>query len=515
MAEPPKRTIIWECTGMSVTSADLARLERCLAARHPCISISTGEERYALNLITGASVGPIESLWCWNVVRGLYPGQVERADALPETEHPAAALYYLTRNIHRRSLVVMLDLAPHLSDDRVRRALRDAIQHFREIDATIVLVDHDPNLPPVIAAEAAPLEFSLPGEKELESLIRSTLRRMHREQPVHIKLNKRELRTIVRNLSGLTRHQAQQIVADAVAEDRVFDAEDINRILAQKRQRVQSDGVLEYVEAPVDLSQIGGLRRLKRWLKHREKAMTEQATEFGLGPPRGVLMLGVQGAGKSLCAKAIATAWQRPLLRLDPGALYDRYVGESEARLRGALRQAETMAPIILWIDEIEKGFASAAAHSTDGGLSQRMFGTLLTWMQEHRAPVFLVATANNIEALPPELLRKGRFDEIFFVDLPGKPVRRQILAIHLKKRGRDPDHFDLDLLADASEGYSGSELEQAIVSGLHEAFGEGSELRTAHVLDALRGSPPLSVTMAERVQRLRHWASARCVPAD
>ena len=268
-------------------------------------------------------------------------------------------------------------------------------------------------------------------------------------------------------------------------------------------------------EIKVDLSTIGGLVNLKRWLKQRENIFSEQAAEFGLESPRGVLMLGVQGAGKSLCAKAIATAWRRPLLRLDPGVLYDRYVGESERRLRSALGQAELMAPIILWIDEIEKGFASAASQSTDGGLSQRMFGTLLTWMQEHEAPVFLIATANNIDALPPELLRKGRFDEIFFVDLPAPPVRREIFAIHLRKRNRNPDDFDLEALAEGSSGYSGAEIEQAIIAALHGAFADSTEIDTPRIVAAVAGSPPLSVTMAERTEQLRAWARSRCVPAD
>jgi len=226
-------------------------------------------------------------------------------------------------------------------------------------------------------------------------------------------------------------------------------------------------------------------------------------------------MLGVQGAGKSLCAKAIATAWRRPLMKLDPSVLFDRYIGESERRLREALKQAESMAPVVLWIDEIEKGFASAASHSIDGGLSQRMFGTLLTWMQEHKAAVFLAATANNIEALPPELLRKGRFDEIFFVDLPGEAARKQIFQIHIRKRGRDPKAFDTQALAAASEGYSGAEIEQAVVAALHVAFSAKGKLDTQMIATALAGSPPLSVTMAERINRLRAWAAGRCVPAE
>ena len=212
---------------------------------------------------------------------------------------------------------------------------------------------------------------------------------------------------------------------------------------------------------------------------------------------------------------SIATAWHQPLLRMDPGALYASFIGESERNLRDALRQTEMMSPVVLWIDEIEKAFASAASRSADGGLSQRMFGTLLTWMQEHEAPVFVVATANDIGALPPELLRKGRFDEIFFVDLPSLKVRREIFAIHLRKRNRDPTKFDLGELAKASVGYSGSEIEQAVVSALHEAYSEKTGLTTDQILLAIRNSPPISVTLAERVQGLRAWAKDRCVPAD
>jgi SpoVK/Ycf46/Vps4 family AAA+-type ATPase len=243
--------------------------------------------------------------------------------------------------------------------------------------------------------------------------------------------------------------------------------------------------------------------------------MSDQAVAFGITPPRGILMLGVQGAGKSLAAKAVATAWRRPLLRMDAGALYDRYIGESERRLREALQQTERMAPVVLWIDEIEKGFASAASQSTDGGLSKRMFGTLLTWMQEHTAPVFLIATANDIEALPPELLRKGRFDEIFFVGLPNLEARTQITSIHLKKRKRDPAHFDVASIAEASAGYSGAEIEQAIIAALNDAFAAHTQLATHHILDALKGSPPLSVTMSEKLEALQAWAVGRCMPAD
>ncbi|GMU22242.1 MAG: ATPase [Phycisphaerae bacterium] len=493
---------------------DAQRLEQLFHAQHACLSIVTNEEDYALRLVRDAAINLNADLLIWSVIGGVRDGLVADGDPVVETEHPAAGLYHLGSR-PGRFLAATLDLAGHLRDERILRLLRDLIARFRETGSHLVLIDHKQDLPDVVWAEATRFEISLPDERELEEIIRDTLRRLHRADRITVDINRRGLTTIIRNLRGLTRRQAEQIIIDAVADDRRFDEQDINAILARKRQALQSGGLLEYIEAPVSLDEIGGLRRLKAWLERRREAVGDEAAEFGLGAPRGVLMLGVQGAGKSLCAKAIATAWQRPLLRMDPCALYDRYVGESERRLRDALRQAEAMAPIILWIDEIEKAFASAASRSTDGGLSQRMFGTLLTWMQEHTAPVFLVATANDIEALPPELLRKGRFDEIFFVDLPDQESRRSILAIHLHKRRRDPAVFDLDTLATLSEGYSGAEIEAAVVSALHEAYAAGKQLETSDVAQALRASPPLSVTMAERIADLRTWAAGRCVPAD
>jgi SpoVK/Ycf46/Vps4 family AAA+-type ATPase len=479
----------------------------------------TQEEGYALRLVRdvafqlGCDLSG-SGMWLWSIVGGVRDGLIAGSRPVPDTENPAAALYHLSRSSDR-SVCVTLDLAEHLGDARTLRVLRDLLDRFRELGSHLIMIDHHDKLPEVVSAQAARFEISLPDEQELEGIIRDTLRHMHHKSKIKVDITRGELRMIIRNLRGLTRRQAEQIIVECVAQDRRFDADDLNTVLAGKRRALHAGGLLEYVQTPVDLSAIGGLRRLKRWLKQRKDAVTDKAVDFGLEAPRGVLMLGVQGAGKSLCAKAIATAWQRPLLRMDVGALYDRYVGESERRLRDALRQAGMMAPIILWIDEIEKAFASSASRSTDGGLSQRMFGSLLTWMQEHSEPVFLVATANDIEALPPELLRKGRFDEIFFVDLPRKGTRKQIFAIHIKKRKRDPAKIDLDALADASEGYSGAEIEQAVVSALHEAFADKTDLDTDLILKTLEESPPLSVTMAEKVQALQLWAKKRCIPAD
>jgi ATP-dependent 26S proteasome regulatory subunit len=493
---------------------DRAQLEELLRRGPACVTIRTFEEDYVLGLVRDAAVSLNRPLWLWSVSGGVQDGLLRGSPPVPNTDKPVEGLVHLA-TLAERPVCVTLDLGPHLRDERTLRVLRNLLRQFHDSGSQLVMLDYSEELPDVLREYATAFPVSLPNELEIEQLVRETLRQANRERPIEIEITRSALQTIIRNLRGLTRRQIAQIVGETVAEDRRFDEADVHFVLTRKRQTLQQGGLLEYIETPVDLSAIGGLGRLKHWLAERETALTDAGREFGLVAPRGVLLLGVQGAGKSLCAKAIATAWHLPLLRMDVGALYDRYVGESERRLRATLQQAELMAPLVLWVDEVEKAFASAASRSTDGGLSQRMFGTLLTWMQERASPAFLVATANDIEALPPELLRKGRFDEIFFVDLPTPAVRREIFAIHLKKRRRDPALFDLDALAQAADGFSGAEIEQAVVAALHAAFAAHSELGTAEVLAALRTSPPLSVTMAERVAALRAWAQGRCVPAD
>ncbi|UCC97223.1 MAG: AAA family ATPase [Phycisphaerales bacterium] len=493
---------------------DIEQFKQLINSGYCCISILTHEERYALEIIRQAVLDLNSKILIWSVAGGVREGLMTDSPSVAGTETPAAGLCRLA-DAKESSICVTLDLAEHLRGGQVLRVLREMIDRFEENGNTLVMIDSTDKLPDVVRSYARPFEISFPDEKELQDIIRKTLSRFHRKTPIEVGITQKGLNTVVRNLRGLTRRQAERIIIDTVAQDRCFADDDINVVISSKRRMIQRGGLLEYIRTPLDLSEIGGMKRLKEWLEKRKDAFSSKAEDFGLRAARGVLMLGVQGAGKSLCAKAIATAWHQPLLRMDPGALYASYIGESERNLRDALRQTEAMAPVVLWIDEIEKGFASAASQSTDGGLSKRMFGNLLTWLQEREAPVFVVATANDIGALPPELLRKGRFDEIFFVDLPGTDVRKDIFAIHLRKRKRDPAKFDLDLLARASEGYSGAEIEQGIISALHEAYAEKSGLDTERVLSALKASPPLSVTLAEKVEYLRTWAQGRCVPAD
>jgi len=493
---------------------DFEQFEHLIESGVYCVSVVTHEERYALEVIRKTAGRLKRDFWVWTVAEGVRDGLIDGSPCLADTDGPAAGLTSLGK-AKPGSICVTLDLGEHLRGGKALRLLRDMVDNFHKTGITLVMIDGHENLPDVIKTYTKRFELSFPDEKELRQIIRATLQRLHRKKPIEIGITQKGLDTIVRNLRGLTRRQAARIISDVVAVDQQFNDDDINVVIANKRRMVQQGGLLEYIQTPLDLDEIGGMRRLKKWLNRRRDVFSPAAKAFGLTAPKGVLMLGVQGAGKSLCAKAIATAWQQPLLRMDPATLYASFIGESERNLREALRQTEMMSPVVLWIDEIEKAFASAASRSADGGLSQRMFGTLLTWLQEHRAPVFVVATANDIEALPPELLRKGRFDEIFFVDLPTPEVRRQIFAIHLRKRGRDPAQFDLDALAEAAEDYSGSEIEQAVIAALHEAYAEKTDIDTERLVVTVRGSPPLSATMAERVAALRLWAQGRCVPAD
>jgi SpoVK/Ycf46/Vps4 family AAA+-type ATPase len=287
-------------------------------------------------------------------------------------------------------------------------------------------------------------------------------------------------------------------------------------VLAEKQQIIRKSGLLEYYTTEESFATVGGLDSLKEWLRKRALAFCPEARAFGLPAPKGILLLGVQGCGKSLCAKAVSTLWQMPLLRFDVGRMFGSYVGSSEENIRRAISLAESVAPAVLWVDEIDKAFAgSQAAAVSDSGTAARVFGTFLTWLSEKTAPVFVVATANAISHLPPELLRKGRLDEIFYVDLPSVEERRDVFAIHLRKRRRAPDSFDLESLLAASQEFSGAEIEEAVISALYDAFAEGEDLATDHVLAALRQTVPLAHTMSEQINELREWAKGRARQAS
>jgi SpoVK/Ycf46/Vps4 family AAA+-type ATPase len=332
--------------------------------------------------------------------------------------------------------------------------------------------------------------------------------------PVRVRLSGEEVARLLSQLQGLTLFEVKKVLTKTIVEDGEFTAEDIAHIAEAKKEIVARSGVLEYWSASESMMQVAGLDQLKAWLAKRKLAFTKplQAKKFGLGAPRGVLLLGVQGCGKSMCAKAIAQEWGLPLIRLDPSNLYNKFFGESEKNLKRATRTAERLAPIVLWIDEMEKAFTQGG--DNDSGTSSRIFGTFLSWMQDKKEGVFVVATSNDVTRLPPELLRKGRFDEIFFVDLPTLAVRKAILGVHLSRRERDPTRFALDELAARMDGFSGAEIEQVVLSALYTAFSAGEELANTHLLAEIASTVPLSVTAAEKITELRSWAEKRTVPA-
>lgn len=484
---------------------------RLLRARHPCIAITTDEEEYAVQIVVEAATGLNRHLLSWSVVRGITEG-LFNGNAAPEpaTEHAAAALRWWTKSATPR-VMILCDLPPHLDNEVTQRAAREAIAHARATGSTLVMIGHT-HLPDILAAEAMPFEITAPDDHELARLAKESMVALKLLEPFTVELTNAEFMTLVRHLRGLSRSRIAQIIREVALTDGKLDRADIEQVAILKRRLMSMHGLLEPVSSSVKLAEVAGVAQLKAWLAVRSSpaALRDPTLE----PPRGILVLGVPGTGKSLCAKAIANAWNRPLMRLDAGVLYDRYVGESESRLRRALAQAEALAPVVLWIDEIEKAFASAAAQSTDGGLSQRLFGHLLTWMQERRSAVFVVATANSIEALPAELLRKGRFDEIFFVDLPDLAAREHLFRIHLTKRERDPGLFPLAELAHAAAGRSGTEIEQAVIAAIYAAHADGSAVTGDHLFSVLSASPPLSATMKESIDRMRTWATGRCVLA-
>jgi ATP-dependent 26S proteasome regulatory subunit len=491
----------------------LESIKLLIRSGNPILSLETRDEDSATELIRQVADELRMSLFEWSVTTGLARTRPKPAETGIRKGKAVQALDYVLDNKGEKELYLFKDLGPHCKDPVVHRQLRDL--HTRT-EVHLVLLEGSP-LPDAIRRLTVPLQVPLPDAAELEKVVRETYRRIKDSSYYEItaSLTRRDMEQLVQTLRGLTCTEAARVVASAIHFDCSLTHEDLPRIVEGKRNLLQSAGCLEAVNVNFTPEEIGGLANLKRWLARRREGMSQKARAFGLEPPRGILLLGVQGCGKSLCAKVVAADWRMPLLRMDPGVLYQKYIGESENRLREALAQAESMAPAVLWIDEIEKAFASASAESADGGLSQRMFGTLLSWIQDHRSPIFLVATANNIAALPPELMRKGRFDEVFFVDLPDVEARRQVLAIHLRRRQRDPQQFALDELARATAEFSGAEIEQMVISALYAAFANGVELNDEHLLAEAQVTRPLSVLMAERVQQLRSWADGRCVPAD
>jgi len=491
--------------------SDLQELELLVASRMPIITVESREEPRVVALFRRVATRQGLPLYRWMVSEGLRRLDGDHPSQRIHRE-PAGALAHI-RATTEAGLYLLLDFHPYLEDPLNVRLLREIAQGYASTPRTIVLVSADLTLPPQLTHHTARYELALPGPEELRELVVEEARHWTGRNPGRrVQARSEALGAIIRHLGGLTLADARRLVRSAIHDDGAITEEDIDTVMEAKFKLLDQGGVLSFELDTVDLAAVAGLEALKAWLTKREAVFLADEAPPGLDSPKGLLLLGVQGGGKSLAAKAVAGAWGVPLLRLDFATLYNKFYGETERNLREALRTAAAVAPCVLWMDEIEKGLA---ADLDGGGPSRRILGTLLTWMAERRQKVFVLATANDIEALPPELLRKGRFDEVFFVDLPKPEARARIFEIHLEKRGQDPASFDLPELARLSEGFSGAEIEQALISALYAAHGQETVLETAHVAEEVKKTRPLSVLMAEKIAYLRAWAADRTVPAD
>ena len=435
--------------------------------------------------------------------------------AVYDTDNPSKAFQHVAAS-DQAGLYHFKDLAPHLEQDAVLAAhVKEAAEKLRSVGGAILVTGPSVSFPDSVDPMVTVVTIPGPTPEEYIDLLSQIIRDMTKRQHVEMAITNDEIKLLVRHLAGLTLMESKKILTKAIIEDGRLAVEDIRHVIEAKIAIVERDGLLEYYPVESTLTDIADLRSLKAWLAKRKAVVTqpERAEEFGLSFPRGLLLLGVPGCGKSLCAKAVAAEWQMPLLKLDPSNLYNKYIGESERNFKRAMRTAEQIAPVVLWIDELEKAFA--AGGSEDGGVSQRILGSFLTWMQDRTGDVFVVATANDISRLPAEFLRKGRFDEIFFVDLPDAATRAEIFRIHLKNRGQTSGLFDLESLSAATHGFSGSEIEAVVVSGLYSAFSGAGAITTESLLKEASGTVPLSVTRAEYVDELRTWAKERARPAN
>ncbi len=474
-------------------------------AKSPLIIIETYEELRALALIKRLAVNLMRPVFQWTITDGLLRTDRESSPQAFNTE-PAQLLAQI-KGTRSPGIYVLCDFHPFLNEPRHIRFIKEIAQAHDSLGHTLILLSYALDTPPELARLSYRFQLSLPGDQQIRQMISEAADKYSREHGQLVDMQPQDVSALVQNLHGLTFDEARRLAYKAIVDDGAITAADLPRINRAKFNLLQSSGTLSQVFDTKSLDDVVGLVNLKRWLGQRQQAFISN----GPDTPKGLLLTGVQGTGKSLAAKAIAGAWALPLLRLDMAALYNKYIGETEKNLSQALAQADAMAPCVLWIDEIEKGLAGG---DNDNGVTRRMLGTLLTWMAERKKPVFMVATANNIDELAPELLRKGRFDEIFFVDLPDSGQIKALLALHLTRRKLSLNDDELNKCTEMAQGFSGAELEQAVVGATYRMHSDGQGFSLNHLLAELAETQPLSVVMAERIASLRQWAQQRCVIA-
>jgi SpoVK/Ycf46/Vps4 family AAA+-type ATPase len=518
----------------------LARLKVLLDSSTPIVAMETVEEVRAVRLVRAACASLNLAAFEWTIASGLVRcgsdvGELAADGMDAPSPHGAAAQQSLANSkaiynsqdpaqmlanlegISVGAAFILKDLHRHMDEPVVVRRLRDVGQKFSENRRTIILTSPKIEIPPELKGLVEFLELPLPDRRRLRQIIDEVVVRLSKDHSLQRKLDAKGYEEVVESLRGLTEEEAERALSQALVARYSLCPEITGDVLETKKSLLRRSEMLEFVEASETFSSVGGMDNLKRWLAQRRGSWDDAAREFGLEPPHGVIILGVQGCGKSLCARTVAGEWNLPLVKFDTAAIYDKYIGETEKRIRKVFNVAEGLAPCVLWIDELEKVFAGSGpdSASVDAGVSSRLLASFLSWIQDRKAPVFVAATCNNVTALPPELIRKGRFDELFFVDLPNQVERRQIFSIQLTRRKRNPAEFDLDKVEAAARGYSGAEIDAAVQSALYAAFSEKKQLTTQFLLDALAQTVPLSTTRAEEIRALREWARTRAVPAS
>lgn len=476
-------------------------LKSLVLSFHSLIAIETVEEERVRSLLIEVANDLRLPFYEWSLTSGVMR---LRGATIDGTQDALAALRHIAQMDQTDAIFLLKDMARHLDNANTARAVRELAQKLTSTRSAIVLTGDPLDLPKDVDALAVRFTLEMPDETELREVLRSVVDSISVRQQVRIDLSREDARRLVQALQGLTLNQARQVVAQAIVADGRLCADDIRTVIRCKGEMIERGGILEFFPVEENQFEIGGFARLKSWLESARVGFSPEARAMNLDAPKGILLVGVQGCGKSLAAKFVAREWQLPLLKLDAGRLYEKYVGESEKNFRRATAMAEAMAPVILWIDEIEKAFAQGGSNDSDGGLSQRLFGSFLTWLQEKREEVFVIGAANDLMRVPPELLRKGRFDEIFFVDLPTRDERMAIFTIHLRLRKQDPSQFDLGALADATEGFSGAEIEQAVISALYRSLQKRQPVTARSIVESATNTTPLSVSRAEDVQRVR-----------
>jgi SpoVK/Ycf46/Vps4 family AAA+-type ATPase len=487
-------------TALSPRGGEAARLAAAMMA-----SIGGDGSSVSGSLASGAGAGG-----------GGTSGSAASAGSIYNTREPVQALANM-ESMTVEAVFILKDFHRHMDDPVVVRRLRDVGQKFSANRRTVIITAPEIAVPAELSTLVEYFDLPLPDRERLREIVHETYARLAKTYTLKLQLDAAGVDAMSANLRGLTEEEAERAISQALVTRYALCAESVTDVLDAKKQLLRHSGMLEFIPASDDMGSVGGLENLKHWLGQRRGTWEDAAREFGLEPPRGVIILGVQGCGKSLCARAVAGEWKLPLVKFDTSAVYDKYIGETEKRIRKVFQVAEGLAPCVLWIDELEKVFAGSGpdSASADAGVSSRLLASFLSWMQDRKAAVFVAATCNNVTVLPPELIRKGRFDELFFVDLPNQAERKQIFSIALAKRKRNPAEFDLEKVGTAAKGYSGAEIDAAVQGGLYAAYSEKKQLTTQSLIDALAQTVPLSTTRSEEIEELRDWARTRAVPAS